>query len=108
MWKAVVVGEEKKQHDTQAGSISLLIIGAEDGGSLFIGGLTGFMTSDAHFGHRTVVSCEGNLHSHQPPAMKLVIPCDMSWQNDFVWCSEEVGKEEMSEMFLILGNLFGV
>jgi len=40
--------------------------------------------------------------------MKLVIPCGMAWQNDFVRRSVEVGKEEMSEVFLILGNLFGV
>lgn len=56
----------------------------------------------------TIVSREGNLCSHQPPAKKLVIPCDMSWQNDFVSCSVEVGKKEMSEIFLILDNLFGV
>lgn len=54
------------------------------------------------------MSCKGNLRSHQPPTKKLVIPCDMSWQNDFVRCSVEVGKEEMSEMLLILDNLFGV
>lgn len=54
------------------------------------------------------MSCEGNLCSHHPSAEKLVILCDMSWQNDFARCSVEVGKEEMSEMFLILGNLFGV
>lgn len=46
--------------------------------------------------------------SPPPPAKKSVIPCDISWRNDFVRCSVEVGKEEMREMVLILGNLFGV
>lgn len=54
------------------------------------------------------MSCKGNLRSHQPPTKKLVIPCDTSWQNDFVRRRVEVGKEEMSEMLLILDNLFGV
>ena len=73
-----------------------------------MGGLIESISSNANLGHGTVMSCKGNLHSHQPPAKKSVIPCDMSWQNDFVRCSMEVGKEEMSEMFLILHNLFGV
>lgn len=71
-------------------------------------GLIESISSSANLGRGTVMSREGNRRSHQPPAKKLVIPCDMSWQNDFVRRSVEVGKEEMSEMFLILGNLFGV
>lgn len=66
------------------------------------------ISSNANLGHGTVMSCKGNLRSHQPPTKKLVIPCDTSWQNDFVRRRVEVGKEEMSEMLLILDNLFGV
>jgi len=73
-----------------------------------VGGLIESASSSTDLGHGTVMSCDGNLRSHQPPAMKLVIPCGMAWQNDFVRRSVEVGKEEMSEVFLILGNLFGV
>lgn len=66
------------------------------------------ISPNADLGLGTMMSCEGNLCSHHPSAEKLVILCDTSWQNDFARCSVEVGKEEMSEMFLILGNLFGV
>lgn len=66
------------------------------------------ISSNADLGLGTIMSCEGNPRSHHPSAEKLVILCDMSWQNDFARCSVEVGREEMSEMFLILGNLFGV
>lgn len=51
---------------------------------------------------------KGICLSNQPPAKKLVIPYDISWQNDFVRRIMEVRKEEMSEMFLIPDNLFGV
>lgn len=51
---------------------------------------------------------KGICLSHQPPAKKLVIPYDISWRNDSVRRGVEVGKEEMSEMFLIPDNLFGV
>lgn len=51
---------------------------------------------------------KGICLSQQPPAGELIIPYDISWQNDFVRRGVEVWKEEMSEMFLIPDNLFGV
>lgn len=72
------------------------------------GGLIESIAPSADLGHGTVPSREENPLSNQPPAKKLVIPCDVSWQSGFARRSVEVGKEEMSEMFLILGNLFGV
>lgn len=103
------MGEEEKHHSSGISSISLLIMWAENRGSLFAGGaeLNQILQMQT-LAMGPLCHAKGICLSQQPPAEELVIPYDISWQNDFVRHGVEVWKEEMSEMVLIPDNLFGV